>query len=176
MDSSNKKIKVFVIDDDEFSLENISISLNSGKFEVVKTGNSDEALHILKNNVFDIAILDLKLQGTTGIDIIEKVKDKNNLTKYILITGYSEEDAFLKANRIGVSEILKKPYDESQLHSIIDRLIHVKNLEEENIAYKEKLKTYREKTLGIILPEINLYESTLSSKGAEYTCKYKIEV
>lgn len=43
-------------------------------------------------------------------------------------------------------------------------------------AYKEKLKTYREKTLGMILSEINLYESILSSKGAEYTCKYTLEV
>jgi 2'-5' RNA ligase len=43
-------------------------------------------------------------------------------------------------------------------------------------AYKEKLKTYRERTLGMILPEINLYESTLTSKGAAYTCKYKIVV
>ena len=42
-------------------------------------------------------------------------------------------------------------------------------------AYKEKLKTYREKALGLILPEINLYESTLTSEGAEYTCRYKIE-
>lgn len=42
-------------------------------------------------------------------------------------------------------------------------------------AYKEKLKTYREKTLGLILPEINLYVSRLTSEGAEYTCKYKIE-
>jgi len=41
-------------------------------------------------------------------------------------------------------------------------------------AYKEKLKKYREKALGLILPEINLYESTLTSKGAEYACKYKI--
>lgn len=43
-------------------------------------------------------------------------------------------------------------------------------------AYKETLKTYREKTLGRILPEINLYESTLTSKSAEYRCKYKIGV
>ena len=43
-------------------------------------------------------------------------------------------------------------------------------------AYKEKLKTYRKKALGLILPEINLYESTLTSKGAEYVCKYKIEI
>ena len=43
-------------------------------------------------------------------------------------------------------------------------------------AYKEKLKTYREKILGLILPEINLYESTLTSEGAEYTCRYKLEV
>jgi len=42
-------------------------------------------------------------------------------------------------------------------------------------AYKEKLKTYREKALGLILPEINLYESTLTSEGAEYACIYKIE-
>ena len=42
-------------------------------------------------------------------------------------------------------------------------------------AYKEKLKEYREKKLGLILPEINLYESTLTSEGAEYTCRYKIE-
>ena len=42
-------------------------------------------------------------------------------------------------------------------------------------AYKEKLKTYREKALGLILPEINLYESTLISEGVEYKCRYKIE-
>ncbi|WP_295419463.1 RNA 2',3'-cyclic phosphodiesterase [Sulfurovum sp.] len=42
-------------------------------------------------------------------------------------------------------------------------------------AYKKKLKEYREKTLGCILPEINLYESRLSSEGAEYTCRYKIK-
>lgn len=43
-------------------------------------------------------------------------------------------------------------------------------------AYKEKLKAYREKELGLILPKISLYESTLSSKGAEYTCRYTIEI
>lgn len=43
-------------------------------------------------------------------------------------------------------------------------------------AYKEKLKLYREKELGFILPKIQLYESTLTSKGAEYTCRYTIKL
>ncbi|MBT8347926.1 MAG: RNA 2',3'-cyclic phosphodiesterase [Sulfurovum sp.] len=43
-------------------------------------------------------------------------------------------------------------------------------------AYKEKLKAYREKELGLILPEIHLYESTLTSKGSEYMCRYTLEV
>ncbi len=43
-------------------------------------------------------------------------------------------------------------------------------------AYKEKLKEYREKTLGSILTQITLYESTLSKEGAEYICRYTIEV
>lgn len=42
-------------------------------------------------------------------------------------------------------------------------------------AYKEKLKTYREKSLGVILPEINLYESTLSSQGAQYSCRHSVK-
>lgn len=137
-----KKIKVFIVDDDEFSLENIALSLSSTKYDTTTTGDSNEALQLLKNNVYDLAILDLKLQGTTGLDIIEKIKaigDKR-LTKYILITGYSEEEAFIRANRIGIDDILKKPYDEFQLHSTIKRLIHVKTLEEENIAFKEKLQ------------------------------------
>ena len=41
-------------------------------------------------------------------------------------------------------------------------------------AYKEKLRSYRERSLGVILPQISLYESTLSSKGAHYTCKFTI--
>ena len=43
-------------------------------------------------------------------------------------------------------------------------------------AYKEKLKSYRERSLGIILPQISLYESTLSSQGAHYNCRYTIKV
>jgi DNA-binding NtrC family response regulator len=136
----SKKIKIFIVDDDEFSLENLSLSLDSTQFNITTTGNSEEALQLLTNNTYDIAILDLKLQGTTGLEIIEKTKDDKKLTKFILITGYSEEEAFIKANRIGVDDILKKPYDEFQLHSTINRLIHIKSLEEENIAFKEKIQ------------------------------------
>ncbi|GIU01353.1 RNA 2',3'-cyclic phosphodiesterase [Sulfurovum sp. TSL6] len=42
-------------------------------------------------------------------------------------------------------------------------------------AYKEKLKTYRERSLGVILPEITIYESTLSSEGAQYSHRYTIK-
>lgn len=43
-------------------------------------------------------------------------------------------------------------------------------------AFKEKCKAYREKTLGMILPKIGLYESTLHATGAAYTCRYEIEI
>jgi len=134
------KKKIFIVDDDEFSLENLSLSFNAEHYEVSTTGSSEKAIELLMNNTYDIAILDLKLQGITGLDIIEKTQDQQKLTKYLLITGYSEEEAFIKATRIGVSDILKKPYDEFQLLSTVEKLIHIKKLEEENIAYKEILQ------------------------------------
>ena len=42
-------------------------------------------------------------------------------------------------------------------------------------AYKEKLKSYREKVLGVIQPEIALYQSTLTPEGAYYQCRWRIE-
>lgn len=164
--NSSRKIKIFVIDDDETSLDNLSLSFSSEKYEVTLTGNSEEAVQILKNNVFDIAILDLKLQGTTGLDIIEEVKDDNKLTKFILITGYSEEEAFLRATRIGVSDILKKPYDEYRLRSTIESLFHIKTLEEENIAFRERLQK-ENKTLKKIISSKVKDENVMigSSKG-----------
>ena len=144
MTNIEKKIKIFIVDDDEFSLENLSLSLSNEKYEVTQTGSSEHAMEFLLNNKYDIAILDLKLQGMSGLDIIEKVKETNKFTKFILITGYSEEEAFIKATRIGVNDILKKPYEEFQLHSTLDKLIHVKRLEEENLLYKEKLQKENE--------------------------------
>ncbi|MCF6269019.1 MAG: sigma-54 dependent transcriptional regulator [Melioribacteraceae bacterium] len=144
MTNMEKKITVFIVDDDEFSLENISLSLSSDKYEITQTGSSEEALSLLQKNDYDIAILDLKLQGMSGLDIIEKVKGNNKLTKYLLITGYSEEEAFIKATRIGVNDILKKPYEEFKLHSTLEKLLHLKKLEEENLAYKEKLQKENE--------------------------------
>lgn len=43
-------------------------------------------------------------------------------------------------------------------------------------AYKEKLKAYRERSLGVILPQISLYQSTLSSKRTHYHCRYTIKI
>jgi DNA-binding NtrC family response regulator len=138
---TKNKIRVFVIDDDEFSLENIILSLKDNIYDVTATSNSDKALQLLSKNEYDIAILDLKLHGTTGLDIIEKTTKKKKLLKFILITGYSEEEAFIRATRIGVSDILKKPYEEFQLRSTINRLMHIKTIEEENIKLQERLQT-----------------------------------
>ena len=144
MTNREKKIEVFIVDDDEFSLENLSLSLSGDKYNVTQTGSSEEALDFLQKKDYDIAILDLKLQGMSGLDIIEQVKDNSKLTKYLLITGYSEEEAFIKATRIGVNDILKKPYEEFKLHSTLEKLIHLKRLEEENLLYKEKLQKENE--------------------------------
>ena len=55
-------------------------------------------------------------------------------------------------------------------HITLCRIKSIRNYKE----YKEKLKTYRERSLGIILPKIALYESTLTFSGAQYTCRYSI--
>ncbi len=150
--------KILVVDDDELSLENIAISLKSKKYNFDLAENYKEAIDFLKQQKYNIVISDLKLPYKNGLDIIE-FAIKNNFTQStVLITGFADEPAIVKALKMGVDDILKKPYNDSELHSVIKRLLKVQLLDEENQSLKEKLAKENEILRKYVLPDEEKYK------------------
>jgi len=151
--------KILVVDDDEFSLENIGISLKSKKnYEFDLAENYLEAVSYLKSNKYNILIADLKLPYKSGLDVISFAIKNNSARSSILITGYADEPSIVKAVKIGANSILKKPYDESELHSIIKKLLKTQKLEDENRQLKEKLEKENEILREFVLSEADEYK------------------
>lgn len=134
----NDKYSVLIVEDDQFSRENLRLSL-SKKFNLFTSLNVADALEVLSANAIDLVILDIKLPGENGLSLIEKAKVNYPGIKYIVITGYSDEKSIISALKLGADDLLKKPYDEQELHDSVNKQIRSIELERENSLLKEKL-------------------------------------
>lgn len=115
--------KILVVDDDEYSLENIGISLKSKKYDCDLAADYKEAVNFLKEQKYSILIADLKLPHKSGLDVITFAMKNKSAQNTILITGYADEPSIVKALKMRVDDILKKPYDDNELHSSIKKLL-----------------------------------------------------
>jgi len=131
---------LLIVDDNETSLENLALSAKTHGYDFELAGSYNEAIEKLENSTFDVLIADLKLPFRNGLDIIEYAQKNNRAYGFILITGFSDESSIIKALKMGVNDILKKPYEEKEFQTAVSNILKMKALEEENKELKEKLE------------------------------------
>ncbi len=131
---------ILLIDDEPLMRMTIQDALESEGYQVNVAETGQKGLALWRKNSFDILITDLKLPDLDGLQILKEVKMTNPETQVILITAYGSIDSAVTAMKEGASDYLTKPFSMDELLLIIQRLLRIKQLEEENIRLKEKVK------------------------------------
>lgn len=121
-------IKLLVVDDEIEFLNALSKRLEMRDFKVTKASNGDEAVQAAKNDKFDLALLDLKMPGMDGKQVLEILKKEHKYIEVIILTGHGSLDSAVECTKLGAYGYLPKPYE-------LDELIKI--LKE---AYEERLK------------------------------------
>ncbi|MBU0988456.1 MAG: response regulator [Proteobacteria bacterium] len=112
-----QKIKILLIDDEEDFVKMLSERLRTRNLESDIALNGEQALELVVNQVPDVMILDLKMPGLDGMEVLRHVKTTYPDVEIIILTGhYSLEDR-IEALVLGAYEFLEKPVD-------IDHLIN----------------------------------------------------
>jgi DNA-binding NtrC family response regulator len=134
-------LKLLVAEDEEITLKHLLSTLQKEGYEVLGARDGTEALSKIENDSFDLLIADIKMPGLSGIELLEKVKEKHLETEVIIITGYGSIGSAVDAIKKGAHDYITKPFDLDEL------LLKVKKIDEEKILKKEvmALKT----SLGI---------------------------
>src|SRR5947209_2882895 len=108
--------RILVVDDEETVRAICVRMLSLLGYEVVTAGNGDEALKVIEQQSFDLLITDYRMPGGfNGLEIGQAMKDRFPETKIILMTAFPALDTAVETLRLGASDYLVKPFEQSEL-------------------------------------------------------------
>jgi signal transduction histidine kinase len=161
------KLKVLIVDDEpgicsgiSRILSNFSVSFpfleEDFTFETMETGTGEEAVEILDVQGADIVLLDNKLPGIYGIDVLEYINKKQMDCNVMMITSYASLDLAIKATNNGAYNFVPKPFTPQELKTAMEGI--TKNLYLRRMTNKlnSQEKQLRNKFLAILSHELKL--------------------
>ena len=101
--------RILVVDDDKMNLRRTRLILEKQYF-LLTAESGQEALDILKEEEFDLILLDIEMPGMSGIETFERMKEDNLDIPVIFLTASGYEDDVMNAIRLGAVNYLKKPF------------------------------------------------------------------
>jgi two-component system response regulator HydG len=112
--------RLLVVDDDRAILTLVgTIALNQG-FDVATTVDGADAMNQLKHRPADLVLLDLRMPGVTGLDVLRSIRAINARSKVVLMSGYATIDSAVEAVKLGAMDYLTKPFDLQRLRQLLD--------------------------------------------------------
>jgi FixJ family two-component response regulator len=117
--------KIFIVDDDESVRRSLSLLLTAAGYTVESFANSDGFLAIDKNQGAGCILLDIFLDGRSGLEIQEEIREKFTHLPIIYITGYGDIPMSVQALKKGAINFLQKPLDEKQLLDSVEEALQV---------------------------------------------------
>ena len=127
-------IKVLVVDDDEVISQNLKRLLEKSGYLADTAYTGEEALRKIRENHFDLALIDLLLPDTDGLKLLLEVKRLSPITAIIIITAFGTIPNAVEAIRRGAADYITKPFRMDELLSRIKKVI-----EERRIIFKTEI-------------------------------------
>ncbi len=110
-----KQIKLLIVDDEVKFLNSIAQRLEMRGFDVTKASNGQEAVAAAESGKFDLALLDLKMPGMDGTEVLEVLKKEHKYLEVIILTGHGSMDSAVECTKLGAFSYLPKPYELEKL-------------------------------------------------------------
>jgi DNA-binding NtrC family response regulator len=128
MEGKMKEFKVLMVDDEEDFVKTLAERMQMRDLDSDVALSGEQALQIVQNQIPDVMVLDLKMPGIDGMEVLRRVRKAYPEVQVVILTGHGSEKDEAEARRLGAFAYLQKPVDIEKL------IITLKN------AYKQKLE------------------------------------
>ncbi|MGD0283801.1 MAG: sigma-54 dependent transcriptional regulator, partial [Dissulfurispiraceae bacterium] len=132
-------IKVLAIDDEEPLRRLLKKELVRKGFSVETAAEGETALALLRNNEYDVVLLDIVMPGTDGIALMKKLRNDPAAPAVIVLTGMATVETAVEAMRNGAYDYISKPYKLDKLITVINRAFEYRRLKIKNLLLEQEL-------------------------------------
>lgn len=122
-ENRKKTIAILVVDDNQAIGDILYEKLNSMGYHCCVVGSADDALAKLRERLFDIVLLDVKLPGKSGIDLLKDLKLSRSDTAVIIISAVVDPDTVSQAGKLWPCDYIFKPFNLDEVVFSIERAI-----------------------------------------------------
>ena len=133
-------VKILVVDDEIIMRESLAGWLQRDGHDVETAKSGEEALEKLNHTHYDILLLDIKMEGMSGLDVLRHIRENDPDVDVIMITAYGSMSTAIEAMKNGAADYLLKPFDPNELGVLIDKILEKQAQALENLYLREQYK------------------------------------
>jgi len=142
-----KKLRLLLVDDETEFIETLADRLKLRDLEASIAHNGEEALSLVEEEEPDVIVLDVKMPGIDGIEVLRRVKQAHPNVEIIILTGHGTEKEEKAARSLGVFDFMKKPAD-------IDALVpRIRN------AFRQRMKKLERMAMAVAFAEAGEFDT-----------------
>ena len=113
-----RKARILIADDEEGIRESLGLILED-EYELAFAENGEETLAKLKNEAFDLVLLDIKMPKIDGLEALRQLQIRGNKVPVLILTAYQSVELAKEAIKLGARDYLPKPFERDQIISAV---------------------------------------------------------
>ncbi len=133
-------LRILFADDEAHLRDLMQMELPRLGHEVTVCADGASAIRSLEKGSFDVALLDIRMPGLTGIEVLGKIRQLSPETQVVILTGHATVDTAVQALRLGAFDYLTKPCKWAELEVILNRVAERRDLSNKATALETRLK------------------------------------
>ena len=123
-----------IVDDEKNIRLTLSQALETLGAEIDTAANGEEALTKLKGRKFGLILLDIRMPGMDGMEVLRQVREIRPDIRVIMITAYGTVESAVEAMKLGAVDFLQKPFDPEEIRELVLRVMDREKLDEHHLA------------------------------------------
>jgi two-component system response regulator PfeR len=155
----NELVSILLVEDDILLNQQLTALLQAQGYMVTNETCGDRALKVIKDNIFDLVILDIELPKVDGLSLLHFIRNNSN-TAVILLTAFAAEEHRIRGLKLGADDYIAKPCNFTELSLRVEALLR-RTLKQpskplrDSVTYLELTLNRTEQTVSVVTSSIN---------------------